>query len=141
MELPAYERSQQLALAGGALMIAGAALPWTSASDVVAFVLRGDQFVALLAGISVVGIVVVREWTMLEWFGVALFGAITAYFGARALHLLFQAGYGVGPGLLVQLAGGVLALVAGGLATQESHGTTSDVAEDDWEDGDDDPEA
>lgn len=119
MELPAYERSQQLALAGGGLMIAGATLPWTPASDAVAFVLRGDQFVALLAGISIVGIVLVREWTMFEWFGVALFGVVTTYFGLRALQLLLGAGYGIGPGLPVQLLGGLLAVAGGAYATRD----------------------
>lgn len=119
MDLPSFATSQKLALAGGGLLIAGAALPWTPTSDAVAFVLRGDQFVGLLAGVSVVGIVLVREWSMLEWFGVALFGVVTTYFGLRALQLLLGAGYGIGAGLPVQLLGGLLAVAGGAYATRD----------------------
>lgn len=119
MELPSYARSQQLALAGGGLAILGALLPWATIAGVSYPGYYGDGFIVFMAGVTIVGMVFLRPWTLLAWVGVAVFALLSLLVTGNALRTLLGPGTGVGPGLIVQLVGALLALVGSGYATRE----------------------
>lgn len=136
MELPSYATSRKLALAGGVLAILGVALPWASIGGVTFPGYYGDGFIAFMAGVSVVGIVLVRPWTRLSWVGVGAFAVMVLLLAGNALLTLLGPNTGVGPGLLVQLGGGALALVGASYATQEGPADEGATDTDDvgWDD-------
>jgi len=126
MALPTYETSQKLALAGGLGAAVGAFLPWLSVGSESVPGYATDGFLVFMFGATVVGIVLVREWTLLAWIATTLFGGLAVLFPALALVDLFGSPVTIGVGIPVQLVGGVLAVVGGSYATVEGGGIGAD---------------
>lgn len=119
MALSTYGTSQKLALAGGLVAVAGAFLPWITAGSESVPGYATDGFLVLMFGVTVVGVVLVREWTLLEWIATTLFGGLAALFPALALVDLVGTTITIGVGIPVQLVGGLLAVAGGSYATVE----------------------
>lgn len=120
MAWPSFTRSQHLALLGGTLAVVSAVLPWLTIAGTTVPGYYHDGLIGVMAGVSIVGVVLIREWTLLEWLAVAVFGLLTLVVAGRTLVGVGGTGIGVGVAVYAQVIAGALAIAGAASATVES---------------------
>lgn len=106
MDVPTLSDGEKVVLAGGILALAGSFLPWLTTGELAVWGFDSDGFMAFAFAVSVLGILALWEWLLVQQVVVGLLGALVVLVaGNYALSIGAPA---TGVGAYVVLVAGVL---------------------------------